>query len=167
MLTAATFGASFNNENLNASESKGLCRKRSELGYSFNIISNIEGPVNSNLLAPPTKHTAILDRNNSSFEGEELAVLIKGRLERRFWTEEKDERAFKVGAWKKKNMIKEKRGIINTRIRQLISENRLVNGYIDFVGLFIIFNAVCYVCLILFIHKTLGLRVLDFCFLER
>jgi len=39
-------------------------------------------------------------------------------------------------------MIKEKRGIINTMIRQLISEKRLVNGYIDFVGLFIISNFV-------------------------
>jgi hypothetical protein len=27
----------------------------------------MEGPVSSNLLAPPTKHTAILDRPNSSF----------------------------------------------------------------------------------------------------
>ncbi|GAU30197.1 hypothetical protein TSUD_311480 [Trifolium subterraneum] len=73
---AATFGANFNSENLNESESNGLCKKRSEFGYSFNIISNIEGPVNSNLLAPPTKHTAILDRNNSSFVGDELTVLL-------------------------------------------------------------------------------------------
>ncbi|KAB5568054.1 hypothetical protein DKX38_001847 [Salix brachista] len=29
----------------------------------------MEGPVSSNLLAPPTKHTAILDRRNSSFNG--------------------------------------------------------------------------------------------------
>jgi len=48
-------------DNLNVSESNGLWRKRSEFGYSLSIFSIME-----NLLAPPTKHTAIFNRSNSS-----------------------------------------------------------------------------------------------------
>lgn len=43
-------------------------------------------------------------------------------MNRRFFTDEKDERVFIVGAWKEKNMIIESRGIINITRPQLISE---------------------------------------------
>lgn len=65
--TEASLGTVFSSENLYEFWSNGLCRKRSEFGYSSRIFSTIDGPVSSNLLAPPTKHTAILDRSNSSF----------------------------------------------------------------------------------------------------
>lgn len=125
ILTAAILGADFNNENLNASESNGLCKKRSELGYSFSIISIIEGPVNSNLLAPPTKHTAIFDRNSSSFESDDEESLLKKPF-LTFWK----------GRSKKKenNIIKARRGIINTMKRRLVSEMDLLKGFINFLG---------------------------------
>lgn len=65
--TEASLGALLRSENLKAFWSNGLCRKRSEFGYSLRIFSIIDGPESSNLLAPPTKQTAILDRSNSSF----------------------------------------------------------------------------------------------------
>lgn len=93
--TDAIFDTTFKSENLNASLSRGLCKKRSEFGYSFRIFSTIDGPVSSNLLAPPTKQTAILDRFNSSFLllGDEIDGGETG-----FWVEpeKKDLRGAKV-----------------------------------------------------------------------
>lgn len=63
----ATREANFKRDNLNEFESSGLFKKRSALGYRSRIRSKIEGPVSSNRLAPPTKQTAILDRDNSAF----------------------------------------------------------------------------------------------------
>jgi hypothetical protein len=65
--TEASLGTDFKRENLKALSSKLLCKNRSEFGYTWRIFLTMEGPVSSNLLAPPTKHTAILDRPNSSF----------------------------------------------------------------------------------------------------
>lgn len=61
ILTAAIFGAFFKYDNLNVFSSSGLCRNKSAFGYSLRMFSIIDGPVTSNLLAPPTKHTAIFD----------------------------------------------------------------------------------------------------------
>jgi hypothetical protein len=66
--TEASLGIDFKRENLKALSSKLLCKNRSEFGYTWwRIFLTMEGPVSSNLLAPPTKHTTILDRPNSLF----------------------------------------------------------------------------------------------------
>jgi len=63
----ATREANLSRDNLKEFGSSGLFKKRSALGYSSRIRSKMDGPVNSNRLAPPTKQTAILDRVNSDF----------------------------------------------------------------------------------------------------
>lgn len=66
ILTAAILGAVFKYDNLNVLWSSGVCKNKSAFGYSFRIMSIMDGPVSSNLLAPPTKQTAILEFCNSS-----------------------------------------------------------------------------------------------------
>lgn len=73
--TEATRCANFSIENLNEFRSSGLLTKRSAFGYSSKIRSIIDGPVNSNRRAPPTKQIAILDRVNSPFR---LAAVESG-----------------------------------------------------------------------------------------
>lgn len=62
--TEASLGAVLRSDSLKAFLSMGQCKKRSALGYRLRTFSTMEGPVNSNLLAPPTKQTAILDLSN-------------------------------------------------------------------------------------------------------
>ena len=61
ILTEAILGASLRSDNLNAFWFNGLRRNRSELGNGSSTFLSMEGPVSSNLLAPPTKHTATLE----------------------------------------------------------------------------------------------------------
>lgn len=143
--TEAILGAFFNSEYLNEFPSKGLCKKRSELGYSLRIFSTMDGPVNSNLLAPPTKHTAILDRSNSFFfllrkvnlssstvrvelggyDELKSIVVVFGFREKIDLKGAKADRGLMAAEERERNTSRE-RGKIRSRRRQLRSGNHLV-----------------------------------------
>lgn len=153
---AAILGAVFNRENLKAFRSNGLCKKRSEFGYSLRIFSIIDGPVSSNLLAPPTKQTAILDPFNSSFFARSLAGTLAGgegefrrtsdrcgvRLEKKDLRGAKEEMVLRVAAVAaeemEKKMRREKQGTMRRRMRQSRSETNLM--VMSLLGLFTIFH---------------------------
>lgn len=111
--TEATLGAFFKRENLKAFLSRGLCKKRSELGYFLRMLSIIEGPVSSNLLAPPTKHTAILDRTIKSlpFDGKWIPSVVE--LEMGL---ELDWKSWEIRKWRKE--VKEVKGKEEKRRRK-------------------------------------------------
>lgn len=126
--TPASLGAVLRRENLKASWSNGLCRKRSEFGYSSRIFPTIEGPVSSNLLAPPTKHTAILDLSNSSFRfggGWTEKVVELGGVVRVWWPRRKERKGAKeerglvvVGEEERERKIRRESGGMSMKTRR-------------------------------------------------
>lgn len=149
--TAAILGAALSSESLKAFWSNGLCKKRSELGYSSRIFSTIDGPVSSNLLAPPTKQTAILEPFKASLltgtlseaAGEsELMGASWERLEKKDLKGAKEEMVLRVAVVaaeeKEKKMRREKQGTIRRRRRQSRSGTNLI--LIRRLGLFTIFH---------------------------
>jgi hypothetical protein len=71
ILTSAIRGANLSNPSLKLFSSKLLCTNRSASGKTFKTCSKMEGPVNSNLLAPPTRQIAMREVLLDFVEGKE------------------------------------------------------------------------------------------------